>query len=122
MPDPGLLFLSTVFCLLRKHLSSNVNMDLTYVPALTPPAGVTSSFINPESRSLMIVITSIICLVLITIISSLRFYTNLCIKKSIRADDSKYQKHLSMQIGNRNSCVRIRRCEHCTSLPKPLSL
>ena len=89
MPDSGLPFLSTVFGLLRKHLSSSVNMDLTHVPALAPPAGVTSNFINPESRALIVVIPSIVCLVLITVFSLLRFYTNLWIKRSIRAEDSK---------------------------------
>ncbi|CAL8579445.1 hypothetical protein XPA_005192 [Xanthoria parietina] len=35
----------------------------------------------------MMVVTSSICLILITIISLLRFYTNLWIKKSVKADD-----------------------------------
>lgn len=64
---------------------------LYHVPALVPPPGVTSNFKNPESQSLMVIITSILCLVLISIISTLRFYTNLWIKKSLKADDSKYQ-------------------------------
>lgn len=38
----------------------------------------------------MMVVTSSICLILITILSLLRFYTNLWIKKSVKADDSKF--------------------------------
>ena len=69
-----------------------MNMDLLYhVPALSPPPGVTSNFVNPESQSLVIIIPSIICLVLVTFISSLRFYTNFWIKKSLKAEDSRDQ-------------------------------
>lgn len=75
----------------REARSSSVNMDpLTHFPALAPPAGVTPNFVNPQSQALMVVVTSILCLVLIIIISLLRFYTNLWIKKSIKADDSMY--------------------------------
>lgn len=66
-------------------------MDLTQVPALAPPPGVTSNFVNPESQALMVIIISIFCLVLTTVISFLRFYTNTWIKKVFRADDSEYQ-------------------------------
>lgn len=65
---------------------------LTHFPALAPPAGVTPNFINPQSQDLMVIVTSILCLVSITLISLLRFYTNLWIKKSLKADDSKYQQ------------------------------
>ena len=64
---------------------------LTHFPALAPPTGVTPNFINPQSQALMVIVTSILCLVLIILISLLRFYTNLWIKKSLKADDSKYQ-------------------------------
>ena len=63
---------------------------LTHVPILPPPAGVTSNFINPQSQALMVIVTSVLCLVLIILISLLRFYTNLWIKKSLKADDGKY--------------------------------
>lgn len=65
---------------------------LTYFPALVPPAGVTPNFINPQSQALMVIVTSILCLVLIIFISLLRFYTNLWIKKSLKADDSRFQQ------------------------------
>lgn len=64
---------------------------LTHFPALVPPVGVTPNFINPQSQALMVIVTSILCLVLIILISLLRFYTNLWIKKSLKADDSQYQ-------------------------------
>ncbi|KAL6718611.1 hypothetical protein ACLMJK_002845 [Lecanora helva] len=63
-------------------------MDLLYqVPALAPPPGVRPNFVNPQSQALMVVIASIICFALIIPISLLRFYTNLWIKKSVKADD-----------------------------------
>lgn len=112
----GSLFPSSIFCLLKKHLSSSLNMNFLYhVPTLAPPAGVTSNFKNPESQSLLIIVTSILCFVLISFISIVRFYTNLWIKKSLKADDSKYiNKHLSMRIANRISCMCIRRCRSLT--------
>lgn len=62
---------------------------LTHIPALPPPPGITPNFSNPESQALMVTVTSIICLIMVIIISSLRFYTNAWIKKSLKADDSK---------------------------------
>lgn len=64
---------------------------LTHIPALPPPPGVTPNFIDPKSRALMVIVTSILCLVLLITVSLLRFYTNLGIKKSLKADDSKYR-------------------------------
>lgn len=91
LPGFELLFIRINFSLLKKCLFSPRNMDFLYhVPALAPPAGVTSNFINPESQSLMVIISSILCLVLTTVISSLRFYTNFWINRSLKADDSKY--------------------------------
>ena len=63
---------------------------LHHVPALAPPPGVKSNFINPESQALMVVVASVLCLALIIPISLLRFYTSLWIKKSLKADDSEY--------------------------------
>ena len=76
----------------EKHRPSSVNMDILYhIPALAPPPGVTPNFINPQSQALMVIVTSVLCLAFIIPISLLRFYTNLWIKKSLKADDSKYQ-------------------------------
>ena len=67
-----------------------MNMDfLTYLPALAPPPGITPNFINPESQALMVIVACVVCLVLIMPISLVRFYTNLWIKRSLKADDSK---------------------------------
>ena len=67
-------------------------MDLLYhVATLAPPAGVTPNFIDPQSRASMVIVTSIVCLGLLIIVSLLRFYINIGIKKSLKADDSKYQ-------------------------------
>lgn len=73
---------------------------LKHIPALAPPKGVTPNFVHPQSQALMVVVTSIICLILITIISLLRFYTNLWIKKSVKADDSKVFPFLSQRNGS----------------------
>lgn len=67
---------------------------ITILSALAPPPGVTPNFTNPQSQALMVIVTSIICLVLITIISLLRFYTNIWIKKSMNADDSTFTSTL----------------------------
>lgn len=99
-------------------------MNLTHVPGLPPPAGITSNFFNPESRSLMIIVTSILCLVLITLISSLRFYTNIWIKRSLKADDSKYQlapfdanRSLKQLCAHSPSYVATLHCpSHCSLL------
>ena len=64
---------------------------LKQMPALAPPAGTIPNFINPESRASMVVITSTVCLVLTAVISSLRFYTIVCIKRSFRPDDGEYR-------------------------------
>ena len=79
--------------------STNVNhhpassmMDILYhFPALAPPIGVTPNFTHPQSQALMVTVTSIICLVLIITISTLRFYTNFWIKKSLKPDDCEYR-------------------------------
>ena len=71
----------------RSQLSSDMN-PLAHLPALAPPPGVTPNFVDPESQASMVTITSITCLALIILISSLRFYTNLWIKKSLKSDDS----------------------------------
>lgn len=63
---------------------------LTQLPALPPPAGITSNFVNPQSQASIIVAACTTCLILVTVISLLRFYTNLVVKKSFKADDSMY--------------------------------
>ena len=97
---PGLVGFShrTFFCLLRKHFSTAIEMgSLNNIPAITPPAGVTPNFVNPESQSLMVIISCISCFVVIISVSLLRFYTNLWIKKSFKADDSKFQLNCPMR-------------------------
>lgn len=77
----------------EKHLHGRgfVNMDPAYhIPALAPPAGITSNFTDPESQASIVSVSCILCLVLIIALSSLRFYTNLWVKKSFKADYSMY--------------------------------
>lgn len=105
---PGLVGVShrTFFCLLRKHFSTTIEMgSLNNIPALAPPGGVTSNFVNPESQSSMVIISCIICLVFIIPVSLLRFYTNFWIKKSVKADDSKFQLNCPLR-----SLIKIVAC------------
>lgn len=101
---------------LQRRISATMN-PLKHTPALAPPRGVTPNFVNPQSQALMVVVTSSICLILIIIISSLRFYTNLWIKKSVKADDSKVFPFSSQRNGrlNKDSCV----CVCCRKFAAP---
>ena len=58
-------------------------------PALEPPSGVKSNFVNPQSQAPMVVVACIVCQVLIIPISLLRFYTNIYVNRSLKAEDSK---------------------------------
>ena len=53
-------------------------------PALTPPPGQKSNFINPDSRAFELYLTTGVCLPLILVFASLRFYAKIFIvgKKS----------------------------------------
>ena len=57
------------------------------LPASFPPPGVTSNFINPVTRGPTLVITSAVCITLMVICITIRFYTKLYIKKTWGWDD-----------------------------------
>ena len=57
------------------------------IPALFPPLGVTPNFKNPESRGSEVIITSVICLTLMTLFVCMRFYTKIHIKRVVTWDD-----------------------------------
>ena len=68
---------------------SNVSSAEVTLPALFPPPGVTSDFVNPETRAKDLVITSIICTILVVICVAIRFYTKIHIKHAWGLDDCK---------------------------------
>ena len=57
------------------------------LPALLPPHGVSSNFVHPTSRAKDLIITSVICISLMVICVSVRFYTKLHIKNAWGWDD-----------------------------------
>ena len=68
---------------------SNVSSGEVTLPALFPPPGVTSNFINPETRASALVITSILCTTLVVFCVAVRFYTKIHIKHAWGLDDCK---------------------------------
>lgn len=62
-------------------------MDLTQIPALAPPDGVSSNFVNPVSQAKAIKITTTTCLVFMSLSFIMRMYSRLWIKRTFRADD-----------------------------------
>ena len=59
------------------------------IPALTPPPGVASNFIDRQSRGSDLIITSAICLTLMSLLVMIRFYTKIYIKHKLGWDDCK---------------------------------
>ena len=66
---------------------SNVSSRDVTLPALIPPPGVTSDFVNPETRASALVITSTICITLVVLCVAVRFYTKIHIKHAWGLDD-----------------------------------
>lgn len=62
-------------------------LDLSKIPALTPPPGVTPNFENPENFFGTIIGTIVVCLTLTTFLAWTRIYTRLFITKSVGWDD-----------------------------------
>ena len=84
-------------------------------PALAPPPGITSNFVNPQSQTLGVIIASTICLVLIIPIFFLRFYTNIWIKGSLKADDGEHASASPVQLTDKISRVCICCCKQLLS-------
>ena len=57
------------------------------LPALLPPPGITSNFVDPTSRGKDLVITSALCIPLMVVCVAVRFYTKLRIKHVWGWDD-----------------------------------
>lgn len=57
------------------------------LPALFPPTGVTSNFVDPISRGKDLIVTSALCITLMVVCIAIRFYTKLRIKNAWGWDD-----------------------------------
>lgn len=62
-------------------------MDLTQIPTLAPPHGISSNFLNPVSQGKAIKIISIICMILMSLSCVMRMYSRLWIKRTFKTDD-----------------------------------
>ncbi len=65
-------------------------MDLSKTPALAPPPGVTSNFVNPESRGNLILAFGVLSLALMIPFVTVRFCTKIWITRTLGADDGEY--------------------------------
>lgn len=64
--------------------------NLAIKPALNPPPGVTSNFINPETRANEFVITVSIALAVVLVFVSLRLYAKIWVTHSAGWDDGSF--------------------------------
>lgn len=62
-------------------------VDLSKIPAMGPPNGVESNFVNPYSIGPKLTTLSVIFLVLMGLCVLIRFYTKIFIKHSWGLDD-----------------------------------
>ena len=61
--------------------------DLSQIPAMPPPPGVTSNFVDPEDITYQITIVGAVMLTLSTIATMLRFYVKGFLTRNIALDD-----------------------------------
>lgn len=66
--------------------------DPSNTPALAPPPGVTSNFVNPESLLTYVIVTIALCLTLTTVTIGLRIFTKVHIAKAMHWDDCESQR------------------------------
>ncbi|OJJ98505.1 hypothetical protein ASPACDRAFT_1857760 [Aspergillus aculeatus ATCC 16872] len=57
------------------------------VPAATPPPGVTANLVDPPSDGNILIIVGTILMSVMFVIAGLRFYTRICIRRKMSADD-----------------------------------
>ena len=61
-------------------------------PALTPPPGVKSNFVNPPNMDFIVILTISICTSFSTIAILLRLYTKLFVIRKIVFEDCTFQR------------------------------
>lgn len=57
--------------------------------ASAPPPGQVSNFVDPENQFMPMVVSSMVCFSVATIVVAMRLYTKLCITKDLGWDDYK---------------------------------
>lgn len=66
---------------------SSFTLDPSQIPAMTPPDGVTSNFVDPESRASATRIVICIALALMSLFLVLRVYSRLKTRGTFEVDD-----------------------------------
>ena len=62
-------------------------METLITPALDPPEGVKSNYVNPDSHLLWFIATTAVCMTISTVALILRLITKLYVVKSVGWDD-----------------------------------
>ena len=65
-------------------------MDYTKIPALKPPPGVKSNFVNPSSYDGAGIATTAICVTLVTLAVGARLVTKGWVMKKLATEDCKF--------------------------------
>lgn len=64
-----------------------MSIDYAHIPAMPPPPGVTSNFVNPKSRANVFIASSAVCLSLMLPIVIMRLFSRIWINRSFAVDD-----------------------------------
>ena len=59
-----------------------------------PPPGVIQNFINPESQAPRVIIVAAVMTVIMTLFTSVRFYTKIFIKRKFTRDDGRFTNYM----------------------------
>jgi len=77
-------------------------MDLSQIPALTPPPGVIPNFVHPQNEAYIPVVVISICFTLLVFFVSLRFYAKIWVLHAFGWDDGNLKPSSSLyQVANR---------------------
>ena len=90
---------------IRMNLSNP--MDPAHTPLSAPPLGLTSNFINPNSKAKAVKSVIIICMIFVFISFAMRMCARLGIKRTFRKDDGKTYKSCSVIILKCNSRMSV---------------
>lgn len=92
------------------NLSTAVQQQILDGPAMEPPEGVTPDFSKPESRRVVAIAVSAVCLTLVVISSAIRLYSRLVIVKKMRLEDCRSHIH---GIEYHILCSPVLLTDHC---------
>ena len=71
-------------------LPSIMSLDLSQLPALQPPPGVTPNFIDPYTRGPMLLALSAVAIGIMYFFVGIRFYSKFYIKREWSWDDGQF--------------------------------